>query len=84
MDNLFVIDGASIFTENAIVLANKFKIKLITDFKPKAKDIYIAFGSHDIAMKLLEAQKKTGCVYIIMNSEQMGSPVLKTNYIFNS
>ena len=32
MENIFVMNGASISTENAIVLANKFKIKRFTDF----------------------------------------------------
>ena len=67
------MNGENIFHENAIILANKFNIKLATDFNPKAKAIYMVFGAHEIAIQLLEAQKKNDCVYIIMNSEQMGS-----------
>ncbi len=92
MENVYVINGANIFSENAIILANKFNIKLVTDFKPKARDIYIVFGAHDIALQLLEQQKKSDCVYIIMNSEQIGSVVfenkfyiqlMKNNFVFD-
>ena len=92
MENVYVINGANIFSENAIILANKFNIKLVTDFKPKARDIYIVFGAHDIALQLLEAQKNSDCVYIIMNSEQIGSVVfenkfyiqlMKNNFVFD-
>ena len=51
MENVYVINGANIFTKNAIVLANKFKIKLVTGFNPKAKEIYIVFGAHNIAIQ---------------------------------
>ena len=72
MENVYVIIGANIFSENALILANKFNIKLVTDFKPKTKSIYIVFGAHDIAIQLLEQQKNNDCVCIIMNSEQIG------------
>ena len=92
MENVYVINSANIFSENAIVLANKFKTKLVTDFNPKAKDIYIVFGAYDIAIQLLEAQKNNGCVYIIMNSKQIGSAffedklylqLMKNNFVFD-
>ena len=92
MENVYVINGTNIFSENAIILANKFNIKLVIDFKPKARDIYIVFGAHDIALQLLEQQKKSDCVYIIMNSEQIGSVVfenkfyiqlMKNNFVFD-
>ena len=53
MENVYVINGANIFSENAIGLASKFKLKLVTDFNPKAKKMYIVFGAHDIAIQLL-------------------------------
>ena len=58
MENVYVMNGAKIFSEISIILANKFNIKLVTDLKPIAKDIYIVFGAHDIAIQLLEVQKK--------------------------
>ena len=57
MENVYVINGANIFTENAIILAKKIKIKLLTDFNSKAKEIYMVFGAHDLAIQLLERQK---------------------------
>ena len=91
MENVYVTNGSNIFSENAIILANKFNIKLVTDLNPKAKEIYIVYGAHEIAIQLLEAQKKNDCVYIIMNSEQMGSvffedkfsiKLMKNNFFF--
>ena len=80
MENVFVINGSSVFTENAIVLANKFKIELVTEFSPKTKEIYIVFGAHDICIQLFEAQKNTGFVCIIMDSDQIGLPVYENKF----
>ena len=62
------------------------------DFNPKVKETYIVFDAHDTAIQLLEAQKKSDCVCIIMNSEQIGSVVfenkfyiqlMKKNFVFD-
>ena len=64
----------------------------MTDFNPKTKEIYIVFGAHEIANQLLEAQTNSDCVYIIMNSEQIGSTffegkyfikLMKNNFVFD-
>ena len=44
-----IISGHSIFNENAIVLSQKFKWKLETDFDPQANDLYIVYGAHELA-----------------------------------
>ena len=51
-----IISGHSIFNENAIVLSQKFKWKLETDFDPQPNDLYIVFGAHELAHQLLEVQ----------------------------
>jgi len=77
-----IISGHSIFNENAIVLSQKFKWKLETDFDPQPNDLYIVFGSHELAHQLLEVQfrKNNSFGYIIMNSEQTESQFFKNKY----
>ena len=71
-----------IFNENAVVLSQKFKWELIKDFIPKPKDIYIVFGSHEMALQLLKIQenKKFNFGYIILNSEQQDSIFFKNKF----
>ena len=40
----------------------------------------IEFGAHDIAISVLEVQKNSDCVYIIMNSKQMRSVVFEDKF----
>ena len=77
-----IISGHSIFNENAIVLSQKFKWKLETDFDPQPNDLYIVYGAHELAHQLLEVQfrKNNSFGYIIMNSEQTESQFLKNKY----
>ena len=77
-----IISGHSIFNENAIVLSQKFKWKLETDFDPQPNDLYIVFGAHELAHQLLEVQfrKNNSFGYIIMNSEQTESQFFKNKY----
>ena len=80
MENIYIINGSHIFIENALILSNKFNIPIQQDFNPKKGDIYIVYGSHEIALNLLEAQYRYGCSYIIMNSEQIGSNYFHNKY----
>ena len=77
-----IISGHSIFNENAIVLSQKFKWKLETNFDPQPNDLYIVFGAHELAHQLLEVQfrKNNSFGYIIMNSEQTESQFFKNKY----
>ena len=77
-----IISGHSIFNENAIVLSQKFKWKLETDFDPQPNDLYIVYGAHELAHQLLEVQfrKNNSFGYIIMNSEQINSQFFKNKY----
>ena len=77
-----IISGHSIFNENAIVLSQKFKWKLETDFDPQPNDLYIVYGAHELAHQLLEVQfrKNNSFGYIIMNSEQTESQFFKNKY----
>ncbi len=77
-----IISAHSIFNENAIVLSQKFKWKLETDFDPQPNDLYIVYGAHELAHQLMEVQfrKNNSFGYIIMNSEQTESQFLKNKY----
>jgi hypothetical protein len=77
-----IISGHSIFNENAIVLSQKFKWKLETNFDPQPNDLYIVYGAHELAHQLLEVQfrKNNSFGYIIMNSEQTESQFFKNKY----
>jgi hypothetical protein len=77
-----IISGHSIFNENAVVMSQKFKWKLETDFDPQPNDLYIVFGGHELAHQLLEIQfrKNNSFGYIIMNSEQINSQFFKNKY----
>ena len=77
-----IISAHSIFNENAIVLSQKFKWKLETNFDPQPNDLYIVYGAHELAHQLLEVQfrKNNSFGYIIMNSEQTESQFFKNKY----
>ena len=80
MENVYVINAHAIFSENALCFANKLKLKLLTDINPKDGDIYIVFGGHEIIQELIYYQNKYKILYILMNSEQISSPVLQNKY----
>ena len=77
-----VISGHVVFNENAVVMSKKFDWTLENDFNPQAGDLYIVFGSHEIAHQLLEVQfrKNSSFGYIIMNSEQIQSQFFRNKY----
>jgi hypothetical protein len=77
-----IISCHPIFNENAVVLSQKFKWELETEFNPQPKDLYIVFGGHEMAPQLLKIQeeKKFNFGYIILNSEQQESQFLKNKY----
>ena len=77
-----IISANSIFNENAIVLSQKFKWKLETNFDPQPNDLYIVLGAHELANQLLEIQlwKNNSFGYIILNSEQIHSQFMKNKY----
>lgn len=80
MENVYVINSHPIFSENALCFSNKLKIPLATDLKPKNGDIFIVFGAHEIVQELMYFQRNFNILYIIMNSEQISSPVLKNKF----
>jgi hypothetical protein len=77
-----IISGHSVFNENAVVLSQKFKWALETNFDPQPNDLYIVYGAHELAHQLLEVQfrKNNSFGYIIMNSEQTESQFFKNKY----
>jgi len=77
-----IICGHSVFNENALVMSKKYGWTLETDFDPQKSDVYVVFGSHEIAHQLLEIQFKNNSNfgYIILNSEQIDSQFFKNKY----
>lgn len=77
-----IISGHVIFNENAVVFHKKFGWELETNFDPQPNDIYVVFGSHELAHQLLEIQfrKNNSFGYIILNSEQINSQFFKNKY----
>jgi hypothetical protein len=77
-----IISGHAIFNENAIVLSQKFKWTLETNFDPQPNDLYIVLGAHELAYQLLEVQIRLGNTfgYVVLNSEQIESQFMKNKY----
>ena len=77
-----IISCHSIFNENAVILSKKFGWTLENEFDPKAGDIYLVFGAHEMSHQLLEIQLRRNASfgYIIMNSEQIESQFFKHKY----
>ena len=80
--SLKIISAHPIFTENAMMVANRFQIQIEKDFKPQKGDLYIVFGAHDIAPTLYMAQKvmNNEFGYIIYNTEQINSNAWRNKY----
>jgi hypothetical protein len=77
-----IISGHAIFNENAVVMSKKFGWSLEKEFNPQPKDLYVVFGSHEMAHHLLEIQYRLGNTfgYVVMNSEQPDSQFMKNKY----
>ena len=54
--SLKIISAHPIFTENAMMVSQRFQIQIEKDFKPEKGDVYIVFGGHEIAPTLCRAQ----------------------------
>lgn len=82
MNNIKIITLNPIFNEPAIVLSQRLKIDIITNFDPSSNEIYIVYGAHEKAIELLNHQRnlKHSYGYIIMNSEPPSSNTLRNKY----
>lgn len=71
-----------IFSENAVILSQRYKFPIEQTFDPKKGDLYLVFGGHDKAVELLmlQQQRKNDFGYIIYNSEQFNSIHWKNKY----
>ena len=77
-----ILSCHSVFSENAIMISQRYAIPIEQNFEPKTGDLYITFGAHEQAVVLyLEQQKRNNDFgYIIYNSEQFGSIHWKNKY----
>lgn len=80
--SLKIISAHPIFTENAIMVSQRFNIQIEKEFKPQKGDLYIVFGGHDIAPTLWIAQQSMNneIGYIIYNTEQLNSDAWRNKY----
>lgn len=80
--SLKIISAHTIFTENAIMISQRFNIEIEKEFRPKKGDLYIVFGGHDIAPTLYVAQQQMNneIGYIIYNTEQLNSDAWRNKY----
>lgn len=71
-----------IFSENAIILSQRYNFPIEQEFKPQRGDLYLVFGAHEHAVPLLLAQQQMNHEfgYIIYNSEQFHSIHWKNKY----
>jgi len=81
-DKVKIISAHPIFTENALVISQKYGIPIEKDFEPKKGDLYLVFGAHEIAPVLFMTQKEMNNEfgYIIYNTEQLSSIHWKDKY----
>lgn len=77
-----ILSCHAIFSENAIVLSQRFSIPIETNFDPKEGDLYIVLGGHEQSVPLHIAQQRleNKFGYIILNSEQPNSPHWRNKY----
>lgn len=80
--SLKIISCHPIFTENAMMISNRFQIQIEKDFKPQKGDVYIVLGAHEIAPTLWATQKTMNneIGYIIYNTEQINSNAWRNKY----
>lgn len=80
--SLKIISAHPIFTENAMMVSQRYQIQIEKDFKPEKGDVYIVFGGHEIAPTLCMAQKAMNNEfgYIIYNTEQINSNAWRNKY----
>lgn len=69
-----------IFIENGNTLALRLGVPVASEFSPTPDDTYLIFGAHDHALMLIQQQEKSGCKYIILNSESPASNHLRNKY----
>lgn len=75
-----IINFSKYFTLNAQELSHRVKIPIVFTIEPNK--LYIVFSAQDAVDLLLEAQKRDGIHYIIMQSENIESGFFKNpNYI---
>jgi len=76
----YIVCAHKIFNENAECLSQKINVPITSTIDAKAGDVYIIFGAHVIADKLLMLQRDVKVGYIILNSEPENNMYLKNKY----
>jgi hypothetical protein len=80
IDNLFIVTFHPIFNENANILSTRIGVPIIQEMVPKKNYVYIVFGAHEQADKLLYIQEALNNKYIIIQTEQIESKVFDNKY----
>ena len=76
----YIVCAHQIFNENAECLSQKIKVPITSTINAKEGDVYIIFGAHMIADKLLMLQREVKVGFIILNSEPENNMYLKNKY----
>lgn len=78
--NMFIVTFHPIFNENANILSARIGVPVLQEMSPKKNDVYIIFGAHEQADKLIYIQQMLNIKYIIIQSEQIESKVFDNKY----
>ena len=78
--NMFIVTFHPIFNENANILSARIGVPVLQEMSPKKNDVYIIFGAHEQADKLIYIQQALNIKYIIIQTEQFESKVFDNKY----
>lgn len=80
--SLKIISCHPIFTENSVMVSQRYNIPIEQNFDPQRGDLYIVFGAHEqaVALYISQQQMNNEFGYIIYNSEQFHSIHWKNKY----
>jgi hypothetical protein len=77
---MYVVCFHSIFSENALIMAQRLGVQFVQNMSPERNDIVIVFGAQEQADKLVVMQQMHNLTYIIIQSEQVESKVFDNKY----
>ena len=77
-----IISCHPIFTENAVMISQRYNVPIEQSFNPQIGDLYLVFGGHEqaVALYMSQQQMNNEFGYIIYNSEQFHSIHWKNKY----
>jgi hypothetical protein len=77
---MYIVSFHTIFSENALILAQRLGVQFVQNLAPEKNDIIIVFGAQEQADKLVLLQQAQNVSYIIIQTEQVQSKVFDNKY----